>query len=75
MGLLLNYKVGRMAIFDTGLFDHRENEEDKKSFIFEVDLEYPPELHERDDDYPLALEVMTTEPEITGEKQHNLRAQ
>ena len=75
MGLLLNYADKRMAIFDTGLFDHRENKEDKKSFILEVDLVYPPELHERDDDYPLAPEVMTIEPEITGEKQHNLRAQ
>ena len=75
MKLLLNYADKRMAIFDTGLFDHRENEEDKKSFIFEVDMEYPPELHERDDEYPLAPEVMTIEPEITGEKQHNLRAQ
>ena len=33
------------------------------------------ELHERYDDYPLAPEVITIEPEITGEKQHNLRAQ
>ena len=49
--------------------------EDKKSFILEVDLEYPPELHERDDNYTLAPEVMIIEPEITGEKQHNLRAQ
>ena len=62
---LLNYADGRIAIFDTGLFDHRENEY-KKSFILEVDLEYQPELHERDDDYPLAPEVMTIEPEITG---------
>ena len=75
LALLLNYADGRMAIFDIGLFDHRENEENKKSFIFEVDLEYLPELHERDDNYPLAPEVMTIEPEITGEKQHNLRAQ
>ena len=75
MEQLLNYADGRIAIFDTGLFDHRENEKDKKSFILEVDLKYPPELHERDDDYPLAPEVMTIEPEITGEKQHNLRAQ
>ena len=75
MGLLLNYTDGRIVIFDTGLFDHRENEDDKMSFIFEVDMEYQPELHERDDDYPLAPEVMTIEPEITFEKQHNLRAQ
>ena len=72
MGLLLNYADGCIAIFDTGLFDHRENEEDKKSFILEVDLEYPPELHELDNDYPLAPEVMTIEPEISGEKQHDL---
>ena len=70
----LNFADGRIAIFDLGLFDHRVLYE-KKSFIFEVDLEYPPELHERDDDYPLAPEVMTFEPEITGEKQHNLSAQ
>ena len=38
-------------------------------------MEYLPELHEQDNDYPLAPEVMTIEPEITGEKQHNLRAQ
>ena len=75
MGQLLNYADGRIAIFDTGLFDHRENEENKMSFIFELDLEYPPEVHERDDDYPLATEIVTIEPEITLEKQHNLRAQ
>ena len=37
-------------------------------------MEYLAELHNRDDDYPLASEVMTIKPEITGEKQHNLRA-
>ena len=74
IGQLLNYADGRIGIFDIGLFDHRENEEDNKSFIFEVDLEYPPELQKRDDDYPLAPEVMTIEPEITSEQLHNLRA-
>ena len=59
MGLLLNYEDGRMAIFDTGLFDHKEKEEEKKSFIFEVKMKYPLELHERDNDYPLAPGVMT----------------
>ena len=39
-----------------------------------MDLEYQPELLEQDD-YPLALEVMTIEPEISGEKQPNLRTQ
>ena len=70
---LLNYADGGIAIFDTELFNHRENEEDKKSFILEVYLEYPLELHKRDDNYPLAPEVMTIESYITGRKQHNLR--
>ena len=75
MGLLLNYADGRMAIFDTGLFNHRENEKDKERFIFEVNMEYLPELHERDDDYPLVPEVMTIVLEITGVKKHNPHAQ
>ena len=29
MGLLVNYEDGGIAIFDTKLFDHRENEEEK----------------------------------------------
>ena len=73
--LRLNAADCRITIFDLGMFDNREIEKDKKSFIFEVDLEYPPELHERDDDYLLASEIITIEPEIRGEKQHNLRAQ
>ena len=36
---------------------------------------YPPKLYKRDDDYLLAPEVITIEPEITGKKQQNLRAQ
>ena len=75
MGLLLSYSEGRMALFDTGLFDHREKEKDKNYFILKMDLEYSLELHERDDDYPLAPVVITIKPEITGEKQHNLHAQ
>ena len=47
----------------------------QEEFILEVDLQHPPELHELDDDYQLAPEDMTIEPEIIGEKQHNLRAQ
>ena len=71
----MNYADGRIAIFDTGLFDHQKNETDKTSLVLEVDFEYPPKLHERDDDYPLDPEVITIKPEITGEKQHNLRDQ
>ena len=33
MGLLLNYVDGRIAIFYTGLFDYRENEENKKVLL------------------------------------------
>ena len=75
MELLMNYADGRITIFDLGIFNHRVTEEEKKSFIFEVDLKYPPELHDCDDDYPLAPEVITIEPEVTCVKQQNLRAQ
>ena len=40
-----------------------------------MDLKYPLELYKRNDDYPLTSNVMTIEPEIIGEMQHNLRAQ
>ena len=40
MEQLLNYAEARIAIFETGLFDHRENEKDNKSFILTVDLKY-----------------------------------
>ena len=43
-------------------------------FIFEVDMEYPPELHERDDDYPIAPELITITTELIGLKQHKLHA-
>ena len=50
------------------------NNESPRHFIFEVDIEYPSDLHESDDDYPMAPELMTIAPEITGPKQHELRA-
>lgn len=37
-------------------------------YILEVNLEYPPELHDRDDDYPLTLETMMIEQHITSHK-------
>lgn len=72
--LLLNYANSCIAIFDTWLFDLWENKEIKKSFIFKLNLEYLPELHERDDHYSLAPEVMIISPEITWKQQHNLPA-
>ena len=75
MEQLLNYAKSRIAIFNTGLFDYRENENDKNIFIFEVDFEYQTEQHERANDYPPAPKVMTIEFETTSKKQHNLRAE
>ena len=46
----------------------------EKHYIFEVDSDYPPELHERNDDYSLAPKSIYIDAKITGEKQHLLRA-
>ena len=43
------------------------------AYIFEVDLEYPDAIHHRDDDYPLAPEVMQIKTEMLSEKQMRLR--
>ena len=43
----LNFANGRISIFDVAQIDYRENEEDRKSFIFDVDLEYPLEPRAR----------------------------
>ena len=43
------------------------------AYIFEVDLEYPDAIHDRDDYYSLAPEVMHIKTEMLSEKQMRLR--
>ena len=57
-------KVSRNQWFD----------EHEKQYCFKMDVDYPPELHDCDDDYPLAPKTMTIEAVMTSEKQHELRA-
>ena len=63
---LLNFAKIRIAIFNTGLFDHCEYAEDKKSFILEVELEYPMEVNEWDVNYPEGPKIFPFKLEITG---------
>ena len=46
----------------------------KKGWILEVDFEYPEELHDAHNDYPLAPEKKAIKPEQTSEYQRRLRA-
>jgi hypothetical protein len=41
-------------------------------YIIHCDLEYPPDLHDRDDDYPLAPEHIEITGDILSDKQHEL---
>ena len=41
-------------------------------YILEVDLEYPTEIHDRDDDYPMASQMINVRPETLSETQHRL---
>ena len=43
------------------------------AYIFEVDLEYPANIHDRDDDYLLAPELLEIKTEMLSEKQLRLR--
>ena len=47
----------------------------KKGWILEVDLEYPSNLHDFHNDYPLAPEKKTIKPEQMSEYQHLLMAE
>lgn len=39
------------------------------AYIFEIDLEYPDAIHDRDDDYPISSEVMQIKTEMYLHKQ------
>ena len=43
------------------------------AYTFEVDLEYPANIHDRDNDYPLAPELLEIKTEMLTEKQLRLR--
>ena len=43
------------------------------AYIFEVDLEYPANIQDRDDDYPIALEMLEIRTEMLSEKKLRLR--
>ena len=41
-------------------------------YILEVDLIYPPEIHDRDDDYPMAPQLMNVRLDMLSETHHRL---
>ena len=43
------------------------------AYIFEVDLEYPANIHDRNDDYPLSPELLEIKTKMLSEKQLHLR--
>ena len=51
----------------------REDIKPNTAYIFEVDLEYPDNIHDRDDDYLLAPELLKIQTEMLSEKQLRLR--
>ena len=78
--ILFNNFYGLSAIqklpYRNGRWDDKITEEDVINYLngntghlFEVDLEYPKELHDLRNDYPLAPEVMNVEANMLSEKQ------
>jgi hypothetical protein len=51
-------------LFDVDNMDNIMDEDLEKGYILEVDLEYPPELHDLHNDYPLAAERLTVSKEM-----------
>ena len=46
----------------------REDIKSNTAYIFEFDLEYPANIHDRDDDYPFAFEQLEIKTVILSEK-------
>ena len=49
-----------------------KSDEDSKGYVLEVDLEYPPHLHESHNEYPLAPEKMVITPDMVSPQGRDL---
>ena len=73
-----NYKWGNPEEFNLEKIMNIEDEGDE-GYIFEVDLQYPEELHDLHNDYPLAVEKLSISENMLSEynkntlKQNNLK--
>ena len=72
---LSDAEFGEMKQRLINLVERKQIFDKNQSYIFEVNIDYPQELHKRDEDYPMTPKLMTIETEIIKEKQHKLRAQ
>ena len=64
------FKWKRVMPTEEEILNKKENE--KKGWILEVDLEYPPELHKEHNSYPLAPEKKAVESEKMSDYQNKL---
>ena len=65
-----NYKWGNPEEFNSEKIMNIEDEGDE-GYIFEVDLQYPEELHDLHNDYPLAVEKLSITENMLSEYNKN----